>query len=204
MTRAYILQSGFVTTLVTELNKVKEPETSFRERLHASGFQMQDLDHFYDEGVEALFQRYRQNPDILKDFVFREAVIRKALSLFKGKSVQDWVKLQLSQRSVSFLHRRFLEDTLSSVLNGTVRKMEPYHYFRLLRANNAVPYASRDSINIDQDVQKLAELCGDLNQSTEQLLIRWTKDYRSFADMLASLHVIYGLRQTNLSGHGGH
>jgi hypothetical protein len=204
MTKAYILQSGFVTTLVTELNKVKEPETSFRERLHATNLQMQDTAHFYEEGVEALFQRYRKNPDIFKEFEFREAVLKKAISLFEGKTVQDWVRFQLGQRTVTFLHRRFLEDTLSYILRSTARKMEPYQYFRLLRANNSIPYASKDSITIDQEIQSLIELCGDLNSTTEQLMLKWSRNYAAMSDMLASLHVIYGLRQTNLSGHGGH
>jgi hypothetical protein len=82
--------------------------------------------------------------------------------------------------------------------------MEPYQYFRLLRANNGIPYASRDSITVDKEIQSLIELCGDLNSTTEQLMLKWSRNYAAMSDMLASLHVIYGLRQTNLSGHGGH
>jgi hypothetical protein len=200
MARGYILQSGFVTTDPSSLNKAKEVKSTLRERLHAPSLHIQDTDHYYDEGVEQLYQRYHANPQLVKEFEFRELLIETLYRLYGEKGFFDWAKLQLTQRSVTFLHRRFLLDTVCFASREHRRKMEPYTYFRLLQAAAPVPYPSRDEGKVEADARQL--FTNGFPLTTESLIVKWTRDYAAIGDLIESLHVIYGLRPSVTTPRG--
>lgn len=193
----FVLQSGFVTLDASKLVRSESVSLSFKDQLYMDGRRPGDTENYYDEEVEKLFQLWHKDDSLIRRFEFRELILEAAIRLFAGRSknMAEWINVQLSQRTVGFLHRRFLKECLVTALDNKAKTMDNYTYYRLLRAggNDELTQTQRDSAN--SDLMMFIKNADDV--SLTSILSRWTNDLRGFGDLLHSMHVIFGRRSDN-------
>lgn len=196
MPRLYILHSGYVTDVPVRLVQVEKEMASIQSRLYTPDYRITDTENYYDESVEDLFMLYRKDPKALNLFEFRESILKLAIRLFNNRPLQDWVELQLQQRSVQFLHRRFIEETISFIEVRARRKMEHLQYYRLLNATEPVEIHAKNDVAVDD---KTKQWISNHQSPLHETLALWTKDLRGYVDLLMTLHVIFGRRQGHIT-----
>lgn len=194
MTKLFLLQSGFVTPNATYLVKEDDHDLSIRDKLYLADTRIIDHTSYYDEKVEKLFNLWHQNNELIRKFEFREEILESAFRVFKYKSASiiPWVRIQLGQRTVSYLHRKYLKETLALVMVQQPREMENYTYYRLLSAdddNNVFQTGKEDPDAV------LKEFVSDGSTNIVDLINNWTRDTALFVDLLISMHVIFGRRE---------
>lgn len=192
--RTFILQSGFVTQEATRLIRSEATTLSFKDSLYAGGLKQLDTENYYDEEVEKLFQAWYKDDSIMRRFEFREEVLQAAVRLFNGRAgnMTEWIALQLKQRSVGYLHRRFLKECLASAINNMQKSMDNYTYHRLLKAGGNDELVSTGSDSSNRELESYIK--NGTNAKVSSILTYWTNDVRGFGDLLHSLHVIFGRR----------
>jgi hypothetical protein len=191
MTRVHTLQSGFVTKDSSRLIRNEEEKLNIQDSLYRPDYRTSDTENYYDEGVEALFKQWRDDNAIMSRFEFREALIKTALRVFGSVSIIPWLSVQLTSPSVRYLHRKFLSETMASVLNKEPRTLDAYQYYRLLTVYKDTQFTAMN----DKDVDKaLKEYIKNASSSSVDMVCSWTKDVHGLCDMLNTLHVIFGRR----------
>lgn len=198
MSKLFILQSGFVTHEASQLTKVDEIDLTFNDSLY-QGRSAADTENYYDEGVEKLFQQWHKDNTLMNRFEFRELILENAFRVFKSKqkSIEPWIRLQMPQRTVGYLHRKFLKDSLRFILDGVPMSMDNYSYYRLLSAQNGSHHLQHGDDRSNEELQNYIAK----NHSTEltYVLSNWTRDIKGFNDLLMSIHVIFGRRRGQVS-----
>jgi len=189
---AHILQSGFLAWPTTDLVKIDAEDTSFKNSLYTPDYQVIDTENYYDKGVEALFSQWRKDNSLITHFEFREAVILSALRVFRDKSIVPWIRLQLSQSSLSYLHRKFLSEVFRSAIDNTAKTMENMQYYQLLRPTLSAPTTPADERDVTGILSSI--LKGNTSDLVADILVRWTEDLDGVLDLLSTLHVIFGRR----------
>ena len=116
MSRIFVLQSGFVTMQPHALIKSTEPDLTFRDSLYVLDYRVRDTDNYYDEEIERLFHAFRKENSLMSRFEFREQILKATYRVFSATSIVPWLKLQLMQRTVGYLHRKYLQPGESCVL----------------------------------------------------------------------------------------
>jgi len=193
MSRIYVLQSGFVTTQPHALIKSTEPDLTFRDSLYVLDYRVKDTDNYYDEEIEKLFHSFRKDNSLMNRFEFREQIIKATYRVFSSTSIIPWLKLQLIQRTVGYLHRKYLQEALCSVLNKKPKTIENYQYYRLLHAGETSRAYPHDEHDADELLNEYIQEGSSVLIS--DLLSQWTKDINGFCDLLETLHTIFGRRQ---------
>lgn len=193
MTKLFLLQSGFVTPSADFLVKEEKKELSLRDRLYLKDTRISTNDSFYDEKIEKLFKSYRQDNSRIQSFEFREDILKSAIRAFShyGATLVPWVKMQLSQRTVGYLHRQYLLE-LFTAANGGQRKLDNYTYYRLLSPIGNNDVFNTGKVDIEAELDQLTRTWSDL--SLAGILTTWTKDIEGMVDLLKTLHVIFGRR----------
>lgn len=192
MSKAYMLQSGFLAWPTSDLVKSEAKDPNFKADLYTPDYQTSDTENYYDKGVEALFTQWRKDDRMVDHFEFREAVILTAYRVFREKSISPWLRLQLSQSSLSYLHRKFLTESLGSAIRNVAKTVDNFQYYRLLRPT----VSSITTPSQDRDVTGVLStlLHADDNTMLSDIVFKWTVDIDGVADLLSTLHVIFGHR----------
>lgn len=195
----YVLHSGFVTGNTGRLNRNTQQQKTLREKISQDKILKIDTDNLYDEVIENLFHEWRNDNNLALSFDFREKVLEAAIRVFnKGNgSFTQWIGLQDNQRTVGYLHRKFILESMNRVLNNKPRTTEVYNFYMLLspRDSGTAHQTRKDSVY--EEFSKITQNSRDL--STTGILFDWTKDVSGFCDMLNSLHVIFGRRSEVVS-----
>lgn len=205
MTTLFLLQSGFITANSDFLIKETEKEKSVLDRLYLSDKRIESNQGFYDEKIEKLFKTYHQDESRIRSFEFREEILSAALRAFRFDSYNlgFWIKAQLSQRTVGYLHRVYMREMLRYAYRYP-RDMENYTYYRLLS-----PLGNNDAFNVGKvDIDE--ELDDILNQPNGKpynldlvdILYNWSRDVKGIIDLLTTLHVIFGRRAERSASRG--
>ena len=193
MSKYPLLQSGFVSIADDGL---KRPDLIKDTTLAVALFRnhlLQDNLNFYSDTVSKLYHTWEANPDILKDFEFREKLLVTALSVFRTTSIYMWLKLQNDKANLNHFHATFIEETLAFVA-GDERKIQPCQWISLM-----------DVVKVDLDIRLEIDKWFDLetrpchkNGHLPGLMTlfinKWVSVPNGFQDLLISLHVIFGNR----------
>jgi len=196
MTRAYVLQSGFVTSNPEKLVKSTAQDLTFKASLYVQDYRIQDTDHYYDEEVETLFTQWWKDNSLMTRFEFREAILKAALRVFRvngSLNFMHFIQLQLPQRSVTYLHRRFLRDIVSYVFTKEAKTLDNLTYYRLLLADANLHPEQKDGSQIEETLKQALKQDG--NAKLDYVVTNWSTDVNALSDLLATMHVIFGRRQ---------
>ena len=190
-----LLQSGFMAFESDRLTKVAEKKKEGMEVVIQGSVFEEDLEHYYDGDVKELLLGLDGRS--LADVDFREKVLKKAICLFGNKcNFSNWLMLQKESPCFTYLHSRFLADTLRRVLLGKERDMEPSTYLRLLTVKtDATQYvlSDRERDDLFAEIDDLIKSLSDVSIHT--LLLEWTTTIEGFADLIKTMNVIFGRRE---------
>lgn len=188
-----LLQSGYAGLDSSDLVQIPEKETSLMQAVITQSIFLVDTSNYYDKGVTQLYGQMAVENRAFADFKFRETLILKAFQLFGQEDFRSWFISQSSSPCYSYLHERFLKETLLYVFEGKPRAMSHNSYLRLLHvgANNPA-FAMEDRNALDVELKKI--LLNVPSGLTLDLLKRWTRRVEGLQDLLATLNVIFGRR----------
>ena len=197
--RLYILQSGFVAVNFTNLEATPEKKETLRDSLFASDFRIGDTVNLYDEGVEQLFQIYHKDNAIVRNFDFRERVIKTAIRAFDhgSDSIIPWIRAQLTQRTVGYIHRKFLYETIQFVLNKKPRTLDLMTYHRLIEAEDVGNRSQPGSDKPNEALENYVKSNQDCRLS--RFIYGWVGSIDGYVDLLKTLEVIFGKREGYLA-----
>lgn len=191
-----LLHSGFLAYPKADLGKAAESEGNFRTAVHQQSVIGIDTANWYDVEVDAMRDRITGEHNAIKDFDFREAVLRKAMELFGAPApFSEWFAMQRFSPAVTYMHRRFLIETLDFIYANKPRKMSLATYRDVLAAgltNEAHTAADKTG-----DFADLFSVIKDLRSiSNTDFFSAWTKDTEGLIDLVLTMDVIFGLRVT--------
>ena len=196
MTKLFLLQSGFVTPNATFLVKEDEHDLSVRDKLYLADTRISDNTSYYDESIEKLFNVWHKNNGHIRKFEFRQEILAAAFRVFKfnSPSIAPWLRLQLTQRTVGYLHRKYLKETMAFVFFQNLREMDNYTYYRLLN-----PDGDNDvfQTGLEDPDMAIREFVKDESVNLTDVMNSWTRNTASFIDLLITMHVIFGRRPGN-------
>lgn len=192
-----ILQSGFIGITDKGLKRPDPVEPTFREAVIFKEFKAPLAKYKYSPDVSDLFFDWSARPELLRNFEFREKIIKAAFQSFGTMSIYTWFLLQNEKPTVSEMHRVFLIETLEFIANCTPRKIQPVQWTRLLEAD-----LKSDKIVIDLKKHFVNDLTAEQNigvtrrlpLKTDEFLTRWLQCPNGFEDMLVTLFTIFGER----------
>lgn len=189
-----LLHSGFLAYPRADLGKVAEVEGNYRTAVLNQNQISLDTSNWYDVEVDALMNHCVNTKKAIASFEFRESVLKKAMELFGAPaSFADWVSMQRFSPAVTYMHRRFLQETLAYAYNGTERRMSIATYREVLFTGlDSTVHAAADNT---ADFKDIFETIASLrNVENTELFINWTRGEHAIQDLLMTLDVIFGLR----------
>jgi hypothetical protein len=184
------LQSGFVSYENDELTEEAKYHDLMLSALVAKDFQNETNVGLYSPNVSGIYNEWRVDSSLIKNFEFRERILMAAKSSFNTKSFSYWLELQNLKGDISRLHKAFLIDTLEFI-RGANRKVEVSQWIALIdRSVNTssvkVDFASFFGRQVNNEIA---------SAKMNDVIVTWTSRHGGFEDLLISLHVIFGSRE---------
>lgn len=148
-----------------------------------------------NEDVEALYAQLITRQSTLEDFTFRESILNCALSAFGTKNFDFWYSQQQYIPSAGNLHREFLEDCLQFIETGT-RAMHVQTWNDLINSNDT---GHRQTVMSEKAMAFFGISSNGIrreprNSNLIDVIIAWTSQPGGFADLLFTLHILFGVR----------
>lgn len=188
-----LLQSGFIAEDSSDLIQIPQEDRSLVQAVITQTIFRVDTSNYSDKGVTQLYMQMAADPTVFSDFTFREQLLAKAFKLFGPESFVPWFRAQEQSPCFSYLHERFLKETLLFIYNRQPRTMSHSGYFRLLHVG-----AKNASFSVEQKEAEAFELRQILttidNALTVDMVKCWTSSVEGLQDMLSTMNVIYGRR----------
>lgn len=189
-----VLQSGFVGLSQHGLRRPDIIEPTLRQAVIFKEYKLPLARFFYSPEITELFVRWSSNPESLKDFDFRERIMKAAFAAFNTPSFYKWLDMQMEKPTVSDLHKAFIMETLEYLFLDKPRQIQNVQWIRLLEANEKT-----HRVKVDLDVYFGRETMGvDTQRRLPVALVdnirAWVSKDHGFEDLLVSLFVIFGDR----------
>lgn len=188
-----LLQSGFISEDHSDLIQIPQESRSLTQAVITQTIFRVDTSNYYDKAVLQLYSQMAADPKVFSDFNYRELLLKKALELFGPETFTTWFRAQSQSPCFSYLHERFLKETLLYIYNRQPRSMGNSSYFRLLHvgANNAIFSAEQK----ESEANELNQVISNVNNGlTIDLIKRWSSTIEGLQDMLSTMNVIFGHR----------
>ena len=195
MKPVFILHSGFVTTDSSKLLRSTIEDKGIRKMVIQPSSLGEDPDSYYDSEVTGIFNQWRKDEDLIRNFEFRETLLRVALRAFDDQSFGRWIELQHAQGGVGYLHRRFIKEMVGRIFSEQAKTMDNYQYYRLLSRepfSTKFPDTNVSSV-LSTDYLDTFIKSGQ-GSFLPDVLTEWTKDTDGVVDLICTLNVIFGRR----------
>lgn len=188
-----LLHSGFISEDTSDLIQVQEEGISLTQAVLTQTIFQIDTKNYYDKVVTEMYSRVATEPKVFSDFQFREDVLKKAFELFGKENYISWFRAQLQSPAFSYLHERYLKETILFAYNRKSRTMSHSGYGRLLRVGlkSATFNQSQNEVEGVQLNQILTQVD---NALTVDLLKNWTSTVEGLQDLVGTMNVIFGRR----------
>ena len=200
MTDRYpVLQSGYVNLSEDGLVPFNPEHDPYIDVVLGQSYLTANNPYFYNKLITKLHRKWLSSPEVIKDFDFREQLLKLARTIFGTSDIRSWFMRQNGQRFVSDMHTRFLTETLLYVAGGN-RTVAVNRWYTMLEANrDTVPstYKPADYFKSPADNGSGLHCEGTvtkLDWTIDELIINWTKRTDGFVDMLIALNTIFGVR----------
>lgn len=195
MKPVFILHSGFVTTDSSKLLRSTIEDKGVRKMVIQPSSLGEDPDSYYDSEVTGIFNQWRKDEDLIRNFEFRETLLKVALRAFDDQSFGRWIELQHAQGGVGYLHRRFIKEMVGRIFSNQAKTMDNYQYYRLLSRepfSTKFPDTNVSSV-LSTDYLDTFIKSGQ-GSFLPDVLTEWTKDTDGVVDLICTLNVIFGRR----------
>jgi hypothetical protein len=194
--------SGFLGSSTVAQTK-PAPAATVASQLLNRGLVRATSPHSANQAVIELWADVIGGSPEYKLFEFKERVLRCALSAFGTDGIVQWIDTQLPNPEFTDNHSRWFDETLLYVFAGQRRALSDNNWRALLSAGGQVNYSSQLSPTVRHF------LLGECNKqfpspcesrarlSVRQMLAHWCQQPAGVSDLMASLNVMFGLRQTS-------
>lgn len=188
-----LLQSGFLSLTEAGLEQGAIDEPTLHQSVLNKRYLVHKNPYFYSKDVTSLFNRWSANPDLIKEFDFRDEIIKVTMASFACPSFYRWLVLQKESPALSQLHRMFLIDLLESLIGSGQRLMEPVQWISLLETNTAEK-TEEIKIEIESYFDQFGKSAQFLPSSFYDIVQLWLSRPQGFEDLLTTLYIIFGKR----------
>lgn len=195
MKPVFILHSGFVTTDSSKLLRSTIEDKGIRKMVIQPNSMGEDPDSYYDSEVTNVFNQWRKDEDLVRNFEFRETLLKVALRAFDDQSFGRWIELQHAQCGVGYLHRRFIKEMVGRIFSEQAKTMDNYQYYRLLsREPFSTKFPDTNPASVFSTDYLDTFIKSGQGSFLPDVLTEWTKDMDGVADLICTLNVIFGRR----------
>lgn len=191
MSKHPILQSGFVAKDDSDLVNYIVKKDPFTDVALNKDHLKPHNPYFYSEEITSLYKDWCVKPDLIKDFDFREKILKFALTKFDNLLLK-WIKLQIGSPFAGELHAIFINETVEYVLGVHARNIHVTQWIRLLDASvkrNNIEVKCEKYFDMDKGFDKYL----NMNVFTN-FITNWVSKKDGYVDLLISLYVIFGAR----------
>lgn len=193
----FVLQSGFLCSTAVGLTQPAEQDQTVAHdvlQVHRD----QAAGYMYAQELDRLFKQYINNPQVIRQFDFRQAYLKEVIRLFNTLSFKNWVYMQAESPVLTHTGMEFLLDTFNYILTGR-RNLSPVNWASLVTASptTAIP-----------DSRKLLRVLqcyfGDIKDSTiyaqhqimpaglHDLIQAWVSQPDGMMDLVITTGIIFG------------
>jgi hypothetical protein len=144
-----------------------------------------------NQAVIELWRKISNDVNHMSRFDFRESVLLTAKRAFNVDYTEtpndfaNWCTKQNQGLYLSSMHKKFVTDTISYIITGK-RSLEPTVWYQILGAN---PTNNKDK-EYKIDLSGLVDIPATMSQT----LVQWVSHHNGFADLIATLNVLFGER----------
>ncbi len=185
-----VLQSGFIS--LTEESLVQSEPVADTQVLRLMGLG-KNVDasgnaFFYNRDVQNLFTKFNQDARLMRQFDFREDMLKVAIQAFGTNSALEWFAAQAKSPFLTSIHRQFLNDTLSFISTGK-RAVSIESWLGLLSPREATAKDAETVLETNRYFVK-----NDFERIPHKLtatLSNWTGQANGFLDLMYFLGIVF-------------
>jgi hypothetical protein len=212
MKKLCILQSGFLGVNEDCLSRPVKHNDIVVNDILSKDFLNENNINFYCSDTSVLYKLSIEQPNLLKDFDYREKIIKNAFTVFGTNSLQEWIEYQNKSHMLTPNHVEFIEDTLRFIC-GYDRKLDIQQWERLVTINrikneNRISYIKHFDIGENNSVHKLDAFNDDymylqykekhesislIKPTLPGCIHQWISKREGFIDLITSLNIIFGI-----------
>lgn len=144
---------------------------------------------FYNKDIEDLYQRYNNDHRLLKQFQFREELLKLSKVAFGTFNLETWFSIQLKSPCLTATHRRFLNDTLLFIYDGK-REVNIETWMGLIYPRTA----TSTDLKTDVEIKEYFFTRSDWSKISSKLpeaIAQWTSKTNGFYDLLIFLTIVF-------------
>ena len=144
---------------------------------------------FYNKDIEALYQRYNNDHRLLKQFEFREELLKLSKVAFGTFNLETWFSIQLKSPNLTATHRRFLNDTLLFIYEGR-REVNIETWMGLIYPRTATSSDAKTDLELkDYFIQNNG--WSKISSKLPEAIAQWTSKANGFYDLMVFLTIVF-------------
>lgn len=190
-----ILQSGFISFDEEGLTKPSLMNPTIHDDILMKEYRTLADKFFYSKGITELFHRWRSNPSIIREFDFRESVLKMSFKLFKTNMITKWIALQNEKPTLSNIHTVFLLESLKFAAGIAPRSLENVQWISLIDYSDKAEGVRVDMGDYFSNQNGAGQSNDRIRANMNEFIQDWVSQINGFEDMLITLYVIFGDRE---------
>jgi hypothetical protein len=171
---------------------------SFRETVLFKPYVSPQNVYFYDPEVTDIFESWCADVNLMKNFEFRERILKAAMKLFKSTTLYLWSKHQGDKPTVSAMHGVFIMQTLEYLVLGKEREINVLQWCRLLETGNSVNHTQVNPDTHFRQYKPKNDITLDILSDNIKCVRHWVSQPDGYVDLLATLYAIFGRRDSHI------
>ena len=184
-----VYRRGFLGKPVQENQKASVKSTIMKQlnnlQYNLIAYLADEKNHIYNEDIEILYSQYTKKSARTGTFDFHELILQAAIAAFGTTKFIEWLDIQNKSPNITYLHSKFLLDTLKFIETGK----------REMVLENWEPLLNSHALSSEwEDVTKTAiELNERLRIHNLKDVIRyWCGQPGGIGDLIVTLHILFG------------
>jgi hypothetical protein len=120
MNKFAVLQSGFITDILTGLEQTQhEPSSEFMKSIMlGKPIKENRNDFLYSAEIDKVFAEFKADTKLVQKFEFREKFLKAVKNVMGDTIFFNWCSLQIESPHFSSLHKKFVLDTINFISTG--------------------------------------------------------------------------------------
>lgn len=183
-----VYNRGFLGRMVHEAPPPQKPYVATmppRLQYDANVFQAPPPHVTINSAVEELYAQYTKIAANVNSFEFHQRVLQEALRAFGTASFLEWVYIQKNSPTVSYLHSKFLIDTIQFIRTG--KRSMLLETWEILLTNPVKTTEWEDAHS-----HALALKNEGYHTGVRDIILHWCQQPGGIVDLLTTLHVLFG------------
>ena len=184
-----VYRRGFLGQPIKEINKAPINSTIMKQlknlQYNQTSFVMDEKNSVFNNDIEVLYSQHTKKSARTNTFDFHELILTAALSAFGTTKFIEWLEIQSKSPNVTYVHSKFLLDTLKFIETGK-REMVLENWEPLLNSHAL----SGEYENIIDDALRLNKNVRIID--LKDVIRFWCGHPGGLTDLLTTLHILFG------------